>query len=235
LLLQFKNQLVNECLERYDNSLSYIKQQHIYKKILRFNIIASDGVASNTYFDSDGPVAAGSLEGIAFNVNDLGPTSDCSNADPSFADYGLIVKDGISSSQISVRGEVFLPNGTNPSMITQQISTCPVNNDGSTGLFNFDSVMNQTINVSRTFSTYQPSLYLDGSGNLITIGDKTNGYDVITMNTCNGRNCPLYPGKMSDPSAFLFNGSTWNGPVSGQWPSKLIINVCVHHPLAYIL
>jgi hypothetical protein len=185
--------------------------------------------------NSDGPVAAGFLQPADYSINYLGPTSDCSNTDPSFADYGLIVKNEIFPGQIPVRGEVFLPGGADKSIIAQQISTCPVNNDGSTGLFDFDSVMNQAIDVSKIFSTYQPSLYLNESGSLVTIGDKTNGYDVITMNTCNDGNCPLYPGKMSDPSAFLFNESTWNGPVSGQWPSKLIVNVCVHRPLHYIL
>jgi hypothetical protein len=184
---------------------------------------------------SDGPIAAGALHADSFFIDVLGPTSDCSNVDSSFAGYSLIVRDPMSPDPIAVRGEVFLPNGGDTSVVTEQISTCHVNNDGNTGLFNFDSVMNQAIVVSRTFSTYKPSLYLDESGDLVTIGDKTSGYDVITMNTCNNENCTLYPGRMSDPSAFLFNETAWEGPVSGQWPLKLIINVCEYHPLDYIL
>jgi hypothetical protein len=65
-------------------------------------------------------------------------------------------------------------------------------------LLDFNKIQSETIKVA----TYQPNLCPDESGNLMGIGDKTNGYDVITMNTCNKRNFPLYPGNMSDPSVY---------------------------------
>jgi hypothetical protein len=61
---------------------------------------------------------------------------------------------------------------------------------------------------------YQPRLYLNEYGDLVPIGNKTNGYHVIIMNTCNEGGCPLYPGSMYNPSALLFNKITCNGPVT---------------------
>jgi hypothetical protein len=110
----------------------------------------------------------------------------------------------------------FFPNGVDILRVIQLIPTCHINNNENTSLFGFDDVIGQAINVSRIFSTYQPSIYRDESGNLISIGYETNGYDVITMNTCNEGDFPLYPGRMSDLSSFLFNETAWNGPVSGQ-------------------
>jgi hypothetical protein len=196
---------------------------------------------SSVFMYFNGPMTVGILSISEAYTNYFDPTDDCSNIEPNLSDYGLIVRDAVYFHRlrhrrpISIRGEVFLPEGFDTDNVIQKISTCPVNNNRRTGLFDFDSVMEQATNVSRTFSTYQLSIYLDESGNLATIGNKTNGYDAITMNTCNNGNCPLYSGKISDPSAFLLNETVWDGPVSGQWPLKLIINVCVYHPLDYML
>jgi hypothetical protein len=67
------------------------------------------------------------------------------------------------------------------------------------------------------------------------IGDKTDGYDLIIMNTGNERNRPLYTGRMLDLLTLLFNGGVWNGPVIGEWPSKLIVNTYGCFQLVYIL
>jgi hypothetical protein len=214
-----------------------LKLYATYKKILRFNLIASQGAVFTADMYSDGPMAVGSLSASFVFANYLDSTSYCSNEELSFGGYALVVRyeTGTTFDEASVRGEVFLPVGEDISKVSQQIPGCPVNNNMSTGLFDFDTVMAQATEVSTIFSAYQPSLYLDESGNLVTIGNKTNGYDVITMNTCNGGNCPLYPERMSDPSSFLFNETTWNGPVSGQWPLKLIVNVCIYRPLDYTM
>jgi hypothetical protein len=73
------------------------------------------------------------------------------------------------------------------------------------GLSNFPKVQSEAVEVTQEFSMYHHSLYFDESGNLVHIGDKINGYNVITIDTCNERNRSLYLGNVSDPSVFLLN------------------------------
>jgi hypothetical protein len=198
-----------------------------YKKALRFNVITFNSFDGIEGLVTDGPIASGNIivQNGSASINTLGSTSDCSNVEPDFGDYGLIVRRATYGGSFSVRGEISLSPIVVQSTFAQAILTCPTNNY-TTNILDFEKARNESIDVAMEFSTYQPSLFLNESGNLVSIGNKTNGYDVITMNTCNEGNCDLYPGKMSDPSAFLFNASTWNGPVTGEWPSKLIVNVC---------
>jgi hypothetical protein len=89
--------------------------------------------------------------------------------------------------------------------------------------------------VSERFKSYNPSLYLNENNNLVTVGPKTNGYDVITMSTCSSTYCSLGShGPMSYPDNIFYGLGEWNGSVGQEWPSKLIINVRVYHQLGLL-
>jgi hypothetical protein len=62
-------------------------------------------MADNLY--SEGSIAADALHACNPYVNMLGPTSDCSNVNSSFAGYGLIVRHPIPPDLIFAGGEVF--------------------------------------------------------------------------------------------------------------------------------
>jgi hypothetical protein len=54
------------------------------------------------------------------------------------------------------------------------------------------------------------------------------------MNTCNKENCPLYSGKMTGPSAFLFNESAWDGLVAEEVAFETDYNACICFQLVYM-
>jgi hypothetical protein len=170
-----------------------------------------------------------------YYVNQYAPV-DRSNLDNSYAGYGLVVQ-GLATNieDISVRGAAFLPPNTYTDQITQLVDNCPVTNTEGTGSLNPYIIFGDARFVSERFKSYNPSLYLDENNNLVTVGPKTDGYDVITMNTCSSRYCSLgIPGPMSSPDNTFYGLGEWNGPVGQEWPSKLIINVRVYHQLGLL-
>jgi hypothetical protein len=172
-----------------------------------------------------------------YYVNQFTPVRDCSELGYRLSGYGLVVGSSATNIKgISVRGAALLPSDANTDQVTQLVSTCPVTTSMGTGRVRFPELNTDARSVSRAFANYQPSLYLDKNNNLVTIGSRVNGYDVITMQTCKNGPCSIvtHTEQLSYPGNIFYGLGEWNGPVGQEWPSKLIINVRVYHQLGLL-
>ncbi|KAL9548923.1 hypothetical protein MBANPS3_005452 [Mucor bainieri] len=220
---------LNSFLDSSPDICSHNPTENLYSQ---FNAIIFGDFVTAGHGSAYGPLAVKDMfYAFAFTVNKEHP-SDCTELSDDLGGYGLVVGGSVVGSDITVNGAVYLPPGSDTRAIKKAAgSNCPTYSNQNTGVFDFAQIQNYAIDASMKLSSKSPSLYLDASGKLTRIGQPTDsGYDVITFNTCNNQNCPLFPGKMSDPNQILFgkNGG-WNGPQSTgeSWPAKLIINIPV--------
>ncbi|KAI8073116.1 hypothetical protein BC940DRAFT_315873 [Gongronella butleri] len=88
---------------------------------------------------------------------------------------------------------------------------------------------------SRWYASMTPNLILDENADLIDHG-ATNGYHVMTMNTCNQFDCPLFPGLLSSPDEFLSGYGVWDGP-NQPFPNDatIVINVPVDNGTTFYI
>ncbi|KAI9486218.1 MAG: hypothetical protein EXX96DRAFT_604411, partial [Benjaminiella poitrasii] len=180
-------------------------------------------------FDTDGgkdilgPLAVeGNFKASGYYVN-ANLDVDCS--DDSIDSFGLVVGGSVDASDIRIRGNADVPNGS--SGLQETISSCKIAQGSSN--FDFDQAKNNAIKASKVLASMEPTLQLDSNGKLTSIGSSKDGFNVLTLNTCNGGNCNLFPGEMSDGSAFLEGKGNWNGAQGMSWPTDgtLVINVPV--------
>jgi hypothetical protein len=174
---------------------------------------------------------AGKFTASSYTVNANHGSGKCANLDTSFSTYGLVVGTKYDGTDVHVHGAAFLPLGTDTSQASIQIldSGCAAYTNHSTGLFNFQQAYTNAVYSQYHFSKLAPSLQLDSTGKLSRVGSAVDGFDIITLNTCNDRDCPLFPGYLSHPSAWLFGEGNWNGPSGMSFPKTLIINVSKYH------
>lgn len=149
-----------------------------------------------------------------FTVNSNHGTGTCSHLDTSFNTYGLVVGTLYNATDIHVHGAAYLPPGTDTSQSSIEIldTGCSAYTNLSTGLLDFQQAYTNAEYSQIYYSELKPTMVLDSNGVLTTIANKTTSFDVITFNTCNDNDCPLYPGNLSDPTAMLYGRGNWNGP-----------------------
>jgi hypothetical protein len=91
--------------------------------------------------------------------------------------------------------------------MNQLALSCSITKDNRNGHSDFDKVFSKVKVVLQESSTYRPSLRLNENDVLTIIAEKINDCYVITMNTYNDDDCPLYLANMMPYSKRIFDNT----------------------------
>lgn len=167
----------------------------------------------------------GKFTASSYTVNANHGSSNCSDLSINLNSYGLIVGGEYKGTDIHVNGAAFLPDNADKSTIQVQTAGCEAFTQQGTGIFNFHDTYSTVSYIQKTYASYLPSHRLNPDDTITQLGPLAAGFAVMTMDTCNEYDCPLYPNQLSYPFRMFLGKDNWNGVSGGEFPDTLIINV----------
>ncbi|KAI8060775.1 hypothetical protein BC940DRAFT_337333 [Gongronella butleri] len=197
----------------------------------RFDTFMFDNFITYGGQDILGPLAVGNMFSGPHYVVNANRGATCDNIEAELGGYGLVVRGTVVTEETDVHGQAFLAGGGSVTEVKEQEAGCEVVTDRGTGSVDFDAFETYLMQLSQIAANIPPNLKLDENGVLqgASAGDSSTGVHVLTFDTCNDNDCPLYPGSLSSAALPILGTGNWNGPQGMAFPDHdvLVFNVPV--------